>query len=235
MTSPETGLPDLASVTYERLRELIVFGRLAPGTRIIESDLAARLGVSRTPVRSALHRLQQEGFVIASDGGRNARLSVAPLTQADARELLDILGVLEGFAAARAAELQREERTELTAELRRINADLARLIVDDAAAPEDVFRSHTRFHQQPLERIDAPRLRALHAAIRPQAERYRRVYISSLATGIFSTELPEHDAIIEALDRGDPQAAQMAVQDNWHHAGERLAGVIAAMGERGRW
>ena len=48
-------------VVYERLRHLIVHGVMAPGSRIVESDVAARLGVSRTPVRGALQRLQQEG------------------------------------------------------------------------------------------------------------------------------------------------------------------------------
>jgi DNA-binding GntR family transcriptional regulator len=55
---------------YEKLRDLIVWGRLAPGTRIIESDVAGRLGISRTPVRSALQRLQQEGYILALDSGK---------------------------------------------------------------------------------------------------------------------------------------------------------------------
>jgi DNA-binding GntR family transcriptional regulator len=52
---------DRVSQAYHQLRELIVWGKLAPGPRIIETDVATRLGVSRTPVRSAVQRLQQEG------------------------------------------------------------------------------------------------------------------------------------------------------------------------------
>ena len=85
---------------YERLRELIIDGRLAPGTRIVETDVAARLGVSRTPVRGALQRLQQEGFVVDSPTLQQTRPTVAPLTSEDARELFLLVGALEGLAAS---------------------------------------------------------------------------------------------------------------------------------------
>ena len=61
---------DRVTVVYHRLRELIVRGRLAPGARIIETVIAARLGVSRTPVRAALQRLQQEGYVVVASPGQ---------------------------------------------------------------------------------------------------------------------------------------------------------------------
>ena len=67
-------------VVYEQLRDLIVHGHLAPGSRIVESDVAGRLGVSRTPVRGALQRLQQEGYIVDPSGGRLARPTVSPLT-----------------------------------------------------------------------------------------------------------------------------------------------------------
>src|SRR6478672_9936126 len=88
---------------YERLRELIVDGRLAPGTRIVETEVAERLGVSRTPVRGALQRLQQEGYVVDSPTLQQTRPTVAPLTSEDAHELFLLVGALEGLAASRAA------------------------------------------------------------------------------------------------------------------------------------
>src|ERR687889_2594538 len=88
---------------YERLRELIIDGRLAPGTRIVETEVAARLGVSRTPVRGALQRLQQEGYVVDSPTLQQTRPTVAPLTSDDARDLFLLVGALEGLAAYRAA------------------------------------------------------------------------------------------------------------------------------------
>ncbi|HEX2206085.1 MAG TPA: GntR family transcriptional regulator, partial [Longimicrobium sp.] len=97
---------DRSASVYARLRELIVNGRLAPGARVIESELAERLGTSRTPVRSALHRLQGEGYVVAWRRGGRTQLSVAPLTKEDGRELFWIVGELEGMAAHWVASLE---------------------------------------------------------------------------------------------------------------------------------
>src|ERR671939_877763 len=98
--APHGSRPDQV---YARLRDLIVQGSVAPGSRIIETEIATRLGVSRTPVREALQRLQQEGFVNGTPGAQQSRLTVAPLTRDDVHELLDIVGALEGLGARRAA------------------------------------------------------------------------------------------------------------------------------------
>ncbi|HJU65178.1 MAG TPA: GntR family transcriptional regulator, partial [Gemmatimonadaceae bacterium] len=109
----KNGRDDRPSRVYHQLRTLIVEARLAPGTRLVESEIAARLGVSRTPVRSALQRLQQEGYVIASPHLQNVRLTVAPLTREDSRELFHLVGELEGLAARGAAELPASDRQSL--------------------------------------------------------------------------------------------------------------------------
>src|SRR5919197_1241116 len=100
--APHGSRPDQV---YARLRELIVQGMLAPGSRIVETEIATRLGVSRTPVREALQRLLQEGYVIDTLGTQQSRLTVAPLTREDVHELLNVVGALEGIAARPAAEL----------------------------------------------------------------------------------------------------------------------------------
>src|ERR1041385_372458 len=85
--APHGSRPDQV---YIRLRDLIVQGSLAPGSRIVETEIATRLGVSRTPVREALQRLQQEGFVMGAPGAQQSRLTVAPLTRDDVYELLNV-------------------------------------------------------------------------------------------------------------------------------------------------
>ncbi len=87
---------------YERLRALIIDGRLAPG-HAHRRDGGRRhgSGVSRTPVRGALQRLQQEGYVVDSPTLQQTRPTVAPLTSEDARELFLLVGALEGLAAFR--------------------------------------------------------------------------------------------------------------------------------------
>src|SRR3989442_12200220 len=96
---------DRVSATYRRLRELIVGGRLAAGARLIETELASRLGVSRTPVRAALLRLAQEGYILSPGAGRRARPAVAALTREDAPGLFNIIAEVEGLAARPAASL----------------------------------------------------------------------------------------------------------------------------------
>src|SRR5213075_2563207 len=117
-TAPHGSRPEQV---YARLRDLIVQGLLSPGSRIIETEIASRLGVSRTPVREALQRLQQEGFVTGSPGSQQSRLTVAPLTGTDVHELLSIVGALEGLGAYEAASLDESRRRVLVADLREIN------------------------------------------------------------------------------------------------------------------
>jgi GntR family transcriptional regulator, vanillate catabolism transcriptional regulator len=87
------------------LREMLLTGELVPGNRIAEIPLAARLGVSRTPLRLALERLQHEGLAAAWPSGG---FVVRSFTVADIRDAIELRGVLEGYAARRAAERLRD-------------------------------------------------------------------------------------------------------------------------------
>jgi DNA-binding GntR family transcriptional regulator len=78
------------------------------------------------------------------------------------------------------------------------------------------------------------RLLALHTTIKPQAERYERLYLSLLVSDL-QTSAAEHEAIAAAIERGNADAAQRAVQTNWRNAAERLERVIDRAGERGSW
>lgn len=201
-------------------------GSLAPGSRIVETEIAERLGVSRTPVREALQRLQQEGFVTGAPGAQQSRLKVAPLTREDVRELLDIVGALEGLGARRAAGIDAEERRALTGELRALNQEFARA---GRKAPMDhdrLYDADQRLHRRIVEAGIGPRLLALHDAVKPQAERYIRMYIRMLSSDIRSS-VQEHDAIIDGIEDGRAEDARHAVEVNWRHAAERLSRVIA--------
>lgn len=229
--APHGSRPDQV---YARLRDLIVQGSLAPGSRIVETEIAARLGVSRTPVREALQRLQQEGFVMGAPGAQQSRLTVAPLTRDDVHELLDIVGALEGLGAWRAASLDAPARRALAKSLRGLNQEFARAA---GTAPMDhgaLYDADERLHRGIVEAGVGPRLIALHDAVKPQAERYIRMYISML-TGNIQTSVDEHDAMISAIDEGRAGDAQRAIELNWRHAAERLSKVIEVAGERGSW
>jgi DNA-binding GntR family transcriptional regulator len=230
---PEPALNRVAQ-TYRTLRDLIVRGRLAPGSRIIEAEVAARLDVSRTPIRAALLRLQREGYVVEAGDGRRTRLMVAPLTAGDAADLFDIVGEVEGLAGRYVAQLPARERGRLVAELSTINGDLRREA--EKARPDGnlFYRLDNTFHRTYVEAAARARLLALHDAIKPQAERYIRVYVSALLDEM-ATSVAEHAVIVEAIGTGDPDAAQRAVQTNWRNAAVRLGRVIDSVGERGSW
>lgn len=229
-----SGRGESVARAYDQVRELIVWGRLSPGSRIVESEIADRLGLSRTPTRSALHRLQQEGYVTAFNRGKERRLIVAPLTQDDARELFHIVGQLEGLAARYTAELVAARRAEVVKRLQELNRDLARAARETRPDPLRIFDLDTAFHRTYVESGAGSRLLALHEAIKPQAERYIRLYISSLVDEI-TTSVEEHDMIIQHIADGDPLAARQAVDTNWSNAALRLSKVIGTLGERGSW
>src|SRR5581483_5187041 len=85
-----------------------------------------------------------------------------------------------------------------------------------------------------VEDVAGPRVAALHRAIKPQSERYARLYVDVLLDEL-PTSVKEHEIIAEAISKGNPKAAQAAVETNWHNAADRLARVIAEHGERGIW
>ncbi|MHB1329136.1 MAG: FCD domain-containing protein, partial [Gemmatimonadales bacterium] len=91
-----------------------------------------------------------------------------------------------------------------------------------------------RFHNLTVEVAGGPRLQLLHGSVKPQAERYERLYVSYL-TGEIATSVAEHKAIVSAIAAGDGDAAKEAVEINWRNAADRLGRVIERVGDRGRW
>lgn len=231
---PQGERGDRVTLAYQRLRELIVLGRLAPGTRIIETAVATRLGVSRTPVRAALQRLQQEGYVVVPNPGQQSRMAVAPLTQDDAVELFSMVSAVEGLAAKGAATRSEKVRATIAPELRAVNAELLATTTANRRDVNRVFVLDQRFHRRVVEAGAGPRLLALHESFKPQSERYGRIYSSAFSDEM-AASVEEHDDVIRAIEAGDPAAAEAAMRRNWSNASVRLAEVIDTLGEQGTW
>jgi DNA-binding GntR family transcriptional regulator len=195
--------------------------------------VAERLGVSRTPVRSALHRLQQEGFVSSVGRGRDQRLIIAPVTAKDGQEVFLVVGHLEGLAARVAATLPTPRRKEIARRMMELNREMAVESRQRGDAAR-IFTLDLEVHRTYVEGVVGPRLEALHEAIKGQCERYARFYISVLLDEL-STSAKEHESIANAISAGDPAAAQRAAETNWHNAAERLMRIIGQHGERGSW
>jgi DNA-binding GntR family transcriptional regulator len=97
-----------------------------------------------------------------------------------------------------------------------------------------LYEADERLHRRIVQAGIGPRLLALHDAVKPQAERYIRMYISMLTADVKSS-VDEHDAMIDAIEEGRAGDAQQAIEVNWRHAADRLSRVIEVAGERGRW
>lgn len=219
---------------FHEIRELIVHGRMSPGSWIVEADLARHLSMSRTPVRSALHLLQREGYVIEHTNVRKSRMVVAPLTKEDAGELYTVIGHVEGLAGRRTAVLPKGRRAEIAAQLRRYNSQLRDILDGKNTRTESIFDIDRAFHHTIIEVGAGPRLTTLHKSIEPQAERYWRLYASSIINDLHLS-VAEHDEIIGAVLAGDPNRTERALQTNWENGCARLARVIDIFGERGSW
>lgn len=221
--------------TYARLRDLMVRGQLAPGSRIIEARLAERLGVSRTPVREALQRLQHEGLIEhEGENGRGSKSVVAPLTERDGRELFALVGLIERGAAREAAELPEAERQSLVEELRSVNQGLRTGDDGERSGGRHWFGRDAAFHRGLVEASAGRRLRSLHRSYQLQAERYTRFYRSGREDRI-ARLARENEEILRAVGAGNSSAAADAAEDCWAGRAERLGEKIRQSGERGQW
>jgi DNA-binding GntR family transcriptional regulator len=219
---------------FHEIRELIVHGRLSPGSWIVEAALAKHLSMSRTPVRSALHLLRSEGYVIDHTSVRKSRMVVAPLTREDAEELYQVIGHVEGIAGRRTASLPKARRADIAAQLRRFNEQLRNITEAENARGSGIFEIDRSFHRTIIDAGAGPRLLALHKSIEPQAERYWRLYASWIMHDL-QPSVTEHQEIIAGIVAGDPARTERALQVNWENGCERLAQVIQIFGERGSW
>lgn len=196
----------------DRLREAIVTGRLQPNQRLVESELASSLGVSRTVVRMALARLEHEGLV-EHERHRGARVRL--VDESEAVEILEARAVLEGLAVRRAAERATPEEV---AELRQILDEMRRLRVlgDLLAVSEQNARLHTRL----LQIGGHSTANRLIGTLKSQMVRFQ--YRTILLPGRSERSLAEHHAIIDAIAAGDGDAAEAAMRTHLSQVAEAL-------------
>jgi DNA-binding GntR family transcriptional regulator len=179
----------------DSIRTSIMDGRVKPGERLTEPEVAKLLGVSRTPVREAFFQLISEGFVEAAP---RRGVVVADLSPQDAEETYVLKGALESLAATLAAEKSTEG---LVRDLSSINDEL-RAAID--ATPLDmgrVLEINNRFHQTFSDASGNRKLSRLVTVYRRQTLRYNYIYLSAVSRLRQSVE--EHQAMIEALRRKD--------------------------------
>lgn len=209
-TADNPGAPPLPPV--DRLREAIVNGHLQPNERLIESDLARSLGVSRTVVRAALSRLEHEGLV-EHEAHRGSRVRLVEV--AEAVEILEARSVLEGLAARLAAQRatpQDVERLEtILAEMKRLREAGDLLAVSDENA---------KLHGRLVEISGHRTARRLVGTLNSQMVRFQ--YRTILLPGRSDRSAAEHAAIVAAVGKGDADGAEDAMRAHLSHVADAL-------------
>jgi DNA-binding GntR family transcriptional regulator len=207
----------LADRAYVALLDAIVSGELEPGRRLRDQELATNLGVSRTPVREALRRLEDEGLV---ESARNAYTRVAPVRPERIADAFPVVAALQALAARlgvpalSGADLERMERhdAERTAALRAGDV-LGAIAADD------------RFHAVLLEASGNVEIERVLARVMPHIRRLDLLHFTELTRR--ADAAGDHADILAACRRGDAWEAARLVEQSFLALGEQMTAILA--------
>ena len=214
-----------------RLRELIVSGELEPGERVPELALVERLGVSRTPVRTALQVLQGEGLLDTLPGGGYA---VKAFGEAEVRDAIEVRGTMEGLAARLAAE--RGASPLLLTEARECLAAIDAVLSApelNADAFEGYIEHNARFHSLLAEMAgsDVVRRQVERAAALPFASPNGFVMANTEGAGARDTLVvaqSQHHAVLEAIAAHEGARAESLMREHARVAQRNLSETLAS-------
>ncbi len=191
----------LRDVVFNTLRQAILRGELKPGERLMEIKLADKLGVSRTPIREAIRKLELEGLVLMIP--RRGAV-VAEITEKSLRDVLEVRKALEELSVELACDRITEEDIEkLKVAAKAFEATLQSGDVTEYAEAD------VRFHDIIYFATENQRLIQLLYNLREQMYRYRVEYLKRKEA--HETLLAEHNHIIECLERRDKEGARKAI------------------------
>lgn len=203
----------LTQRAYARLREDILSGAIGASTVLSERDLAETFGISRTPLRSALSRLESEGLI---ERLANGALLVRSVTVEKLLEILRLRQIVEAAAAARAA------RYGVTPALSAAR-DAAMSFIDTPSDFESFWAEDEKFH---MAVADAAKLVVLPKILAEQRAVVRRSTIIRTHAG-FDQQSREHIAVIDAIAAQDPVAAHAAMSQHFEAMQARSLGMLS--------
>jgi len=217
MTNKQGRPKSSARRAIEELRHLIFSGELAPGSDHLESELADRLGMSRTPVREAALTLEAQGLLELRP---RKGIRILPVSAGDMREIYDVLTELESLSAERAAEKGYSQAD--LAELASTITDMDRALANgdrDAWADAD-----DRFHTE-LERLGGnARVIAIAGTIRDQVRRARAVTLHMRPLPSRSND--DHRTVLTAISAADPATARAVHRAHREQARDMLVTLL---------
>lgn len=194
----------LRDVVFHTLREAILKGELKPGERLMELQLAAKLGVSRTPIREAIRMLEQEGLAVTIP---RKGAEVAKMTEKGMEDVLQIRRALDELAVQLACDKMDEEHLE---ELRR-----AMKAFENAARTgqvKQVVQADVAFHDAIYRAADNPKLMTLLNNLREQMYRYRVEYLKD--ENSYAALIEEHKNIFRCLQNRDKAQVTRATSEH---------------------
>jgi len=214
----------MPEIAYDSIRDAILSGRHAPGQRLVTEELAKELGVSRMPVREALHRLEVAGLITITP---HKGAVVSELSEAEVAEIFHIRAVLEGLATRLAT-------TQLTpADHKRLDALLEEM--ERAAKAQDPAKAlliNRDFHTVIWKAARAPRLREMLENLYDACQRFRN--LSVLLPGRLDQITQEHRRIARALAQEDAAAAERQANAHYEGTARRLLRSIELTRERAK-
>ena len=196
--------------TWTEIERRIVRGEMPAGARLDEEELAGELEVDAPVVREALCRLERDGFVRPEDGGAFA---VAPLSELEVREGYPVVILLEGLAVRTTPEFA----PAAVARLREINAAMADERTDAMAAATRDYE----FHEELVRHCGNDQLLSTLRPLKRLLLRYEYNYMA--AEDFVSRSVHQHEDIVQALERGDRDAASALVEGNFR---DSLPGIL---------
>ena len=209
----------LRETVCEALREAIRNGVLEPGERLMEVQLADELGISRTPVREAIRKLEQEGYVIMMP---RRGTYVSSVSVSDVKEIFEIRSALESLSTELAAlRIEPDELEQLRTLLTEIEGHIERKDMDK------IVETDIKFHGLLYQVSRNERLVAIISNLKEQLARYRTLSMSY--PGRLKETLEEHRAMVEAIAAGDAEAAREAAERHMEQAEETLLKAMRKM------
>ena len=205
----------LRDVVFNTLREAILKGELKPGERLMELQLAAKLGVSRTPIREAIRMLEQEGLAVTIP---RKGAEVAKMTEKDMEDVLQIREALDELAAKIACEqISEEQLEELVATMHEFEESTK---TDNV---KKIAEADVKFHDIICQSTGNPKLVNMLNNLREQMYRYRVEYLKD--ENNYPTLMKEHKDIVEGLVRKN----KTQVTETMHQHVKNQAVAVKAM------
>lgn len=200
--------PSLQAQTYEILRRSIIQNELKPGERLATGALAERLGISRSPVREALHRLLQDGLVEARE---RSGMYVASVSLKEVDDVFRIRGALEGLTASLASERGTDD------EFDRLQSILDQMRSHASAAEAaEVVQEADRFHETVLVAAKAPRLETQLGQIHQRMTYFRN--LSLRVPGRAAEAVREHQALLMPIRARKADEAERIMREHINKA-----------------